>query len=124
MDIVNFKVGLRLQQLAQLHGVHFMIDEFIQAITKEKNQSIKPLIVELGKLFAIGQIQRLAEPIIEGGFICPMKWSMLYTDKEAALKAIRPHIAVLLDSFGIPDKYLLSEVVSGNPYEKFLNRAR
>ena len=53
-----------------------------------------------------------------------MKWSMLYTDKEAALKAIRPHIAVLLDSFGIPDKYLLSEVVSGNPYENFLNRAR
>ena len=53
-----------------------------------------------------------------------MKWSMLYSDKEAALKFVRPHTAVLLDSFGIPDKYLRSEVVAGNPYENFLNRAR
>ena len=28
-DIINYKVGIRLQQLAQLHGVHFMVHEFI-----------------------------------------------------------------------------------------------
>ena len=49
---------------------------------------------------------------------------MLNTDKEAALKRIRPHTTVLLDSFGIPDKYLRSALVSGNPYENFLNLAR
>ena len=70
----------------------------------------------LCKLFAITQIQRLAEPIIEGGFICPRKWSLLSIEKESTLKHIRPHTAVLLDSFGIPDKYLRSEVVKGNPY--------
>lgn len=37
MDIINHKVGIRLQQLAQLHGIHFMVDEFIQAIAKENN---------------------------------------------------------------------------------------
>lgn len=116
MDIINYKMGIRLQQLAQLHGVHFMVHEFLEAINREKDQSIKPLLVELCKLFAVGQIQRLAEPIIEGGFICPRKWAMLNNEKEAALKAIRPHAAVLLDSFGIPDKYLRSELVSGNPY--------
>jgi len=79
---------------------------------------------QLCKLFAIGQIQRLAEPIIEGGFICPRKWALLDNEKETALNSVRPHTAILLDSFGIPDKYLRSEVVHGNPYENFLNRAR
>lgn len=124
MDIINYKVGIRLQQLAQLHGVHFMVHEFIEAIGREQSADIRTLTAEVCRLFAISQIQRLAEPIVEGGFVCPFKWAMLSTDKEAALKAIRPHAAVLLDSFGIPDKYLRSEVVRGNPYENFLNRAR
>jgi hypothetical protein len=124
MDIINYKVGIRLQQLAQLHGVHFMVHEFIEAINKQQTPEIRTITTELCKLFAISQIQRLAEPIVEGGFVCPFKWAMLNTDKEAALNTIRPHVAVLLDSFGIPDKYLRSEVVRGNPYENFLNRAR
>lgn len=108
MDIINYKVGIRLQQLAQLHGVHFMVHEFAQAISRQNHQQLASLMTEICKLFAISQIQRLAEPILEGGFVCPLKWAMLATDKEAALRAIRPHAAVLLDSFGIPDKYLRS----------------
>lgn len=76
------------------------------------------------KLFAIGQMERLAEPIIEGGFICPVKWSLLNSEKDTILKELRPHVAVLLESFGIPDKFLRSEAVRGHPYENFLNRAR
>ena len=62
--------------------------------------------------------------LLEGGFVCPIKWKLLTAEKEAALKAVRPHTALLLDSFAIPDKYFRSEVVKGNPYENFLNRAR
>ena len=40
------------------------------------------------------------------------------------MKTLRPHIAVLLDSFGIPDKYLRSELTHGDPYLNYLNRAR
>jgi len=40
------------------------------------------------------------------------------------LKRLRPHTAILLDSFGIPEKYLRSELTQGNPYLNFLNRAR
>ena len=65
-------------------------------------------MTEVCKLFTVSQIQRLAEPIIEAGFICPVKWSLLSLEKEAVMKAMRPHLAVLLDSFGIPDKYLRS----------------
>ena len=78
----------------------------------------------LCKLFVITQIQRLSQSIIEGSFICPQKWSLLSREKEEAMKFIRPHTAVLLDSLAISDKHIRSEVISGNPYENFLNRAR
>lgn len=29
MDIFNYKVGMRLQQLAQLHGVYYTVNAFI-----------------------------------------------------------------------------------------------
>ncbi len=77
MDIINYKVGTRLQQLAQLHGVYYTVDAFVEAINKELTPQIKPILTDLCKLFAIGQIHRLSEPIIEGGFICPIKYSLL-----------------------------------------------
>lgn len=62
-DIINFKVGIRLQQLAQLHGIYFIINAFINAISKAQ-EDIRPVLVDLCKLFAVGQLQRLAQPII------------------------------------------------------------
>jgi hypothetical protein len=59
----------------------------------------------------------LAEPIVEGGFVCPVRFGQLQEQKEVLLKVLRPLTAGLLDSFGIPDKYLRSELVSGNPYQ-------
>ena len=64
MDIINHRVGIRLQQLAQLHGLHFMTNEFIKTIQAQTNPEIKQVLTDLCKLFTIGQIQRLAEPII------------------------------------------------------------
>lgn len=37
-DIINTKVGMRLQQLAQLHGVFYIVDSFTSAIAREQNQ--------------------------------------------------------------------------------------
>lgn len=67
-------------------------------------------------MFAIGQIQRLSEPILEGGFICPVKYNLLNDEKEKIFNRLRPIVAGLLDSFGIPDKFVRSELVRGNPY--------
>jgi hypothetical protein len=49
--------------------------------------------------------------------VCPIKFSQLESGKEIILKRLRPQTAGLLDSFGIPEKYLRSEVISGNPYQ-------
>ena len=122
-DIINFKVGIRLQQLAQLHGVHFVVDELIAAVANAE-ASIRAVVGDLCKVFAIGQLQRLAAPVIEGGFICPLKWAQLQLEKEELLKRLRPHTAKLVDAFCIPEKFIRSEVVKGDPYLNFLNRAR
>ena len=56
-------MGIRLQQLARLHGIYFMINENIKAISTAEEE-VRPILVDLCKLFAIGQLQKLAEPII------------------------------------------------------------
>jgi hypothetical protein len=37
-DIINQKVGMRLQQLAQLHGVYYIVESFDSAIAREQTQ--------------------------------------------------------------------------------------
>lgn len=124
MDIINYKVGTRLQQLAQLHGVYYTVNAFIEANDRELTPEIKPLLNDLCKLFSIGQIQRLSEPILEGGFICPNKWRLLNDEKEAIFSRLRPIVAGLLDSFGIPEKYIRSELARGQPYNVILQLYR
>jgi hypothetical protein len=69
-------MGIRLQQLAQLHGIYFMINENIKAISTAEEE-VRTILVDLCKLFAIGQLQKLAEPIIETASVCPQKWGLL-----------------------------------------------
>jgi hypothetical protein len=54
------KVGLRMQELAQLHGVYTMVSQFSQTIDQCDKLELKPLLQELCRLFAVSQIQRLA----------------------------------------------------------------
>jgi len=77
IDIMNHKLGNRLQQLAQLHAVIFTVNAFIGDIEAETHPSTKPILSDLCKLFTIGQIQRLSSSIIEAGFICPTKFALL-----------------------------------------------
>lgn len=116
MDIINYKVGTRLQQLAHLHGNYFTLLAYLQAFNAEKDTYIKPILADLYRLFAINQIHRNSEPIVEAGFICPRKFKLLGAEKEEILVRLRPMLAGLLDSFAIPDKYIRSEVAHGHPY--------
>ena len=40
-DVINYQAGIRLQQLAQLHGVLFILDQFTSAIYRENNSEIR-----------------------------------------------------------------------------------
>ena len=50
-------------------------------IDQVKDENIKKLLISLCKLFAVEQIQRLAEPVIESGSIDQLKWNQLRTEK-------------------------------------------
>lgn len=55
-------------------------------------------------------------PIIEGGYITPEQVEIFGQIKEAKLLKIRPILIGIVDGFGIPDKYIRSALISGNPY--------
>ena len=116
IDIMNHKLGNRLQQLAQLHAVIFTVNAFVGDIESEPRPSARPILEDLCKLFSIGQIQRLSEPIIEASFICPTKFSLLQQEKQRIFARLRPIVVGLTDSFAIPEKYIRSQLARGHPY--------
>lgn len=116
LDIMNHKLGNRLQQLAQLHAVIFTVNAFVGDIDAETHSGIKPILNDLCKLFLIGQIQRLSAPIIEAAFICPTKFALLEEEKQRIFARLRPIIVGLTDSLAIPEKYIRSQLARGHPY--------
>lgn len=62
-------------------------------------------------------ILKYSLPIIEGGFITPGQIAALRNFKELLLEYIRPHAANILDSFMIPDQFITSALMQGDPYE-------
>ncbi len=116
IDVMNHKLGNRLQQLAQLHAVIFTVNAFVGDIDAETHPSTKPILNDLCKLFMIGQIQRLSSPIIEAAFICPTKFALLEEEKQRIFARLRPIIVGLIDSLAIPEKYIRSQLARGHPY--------
>jgi hypothetical protein len=116
IDVMNHKLGNRLQQLAQLHAVIFTANAFVADIDAETHPSAKPILNDLCKLFMIGQIQRLSSPIIEAAFICPTKFALLEEEKQRIFARLRPIIVGLTDSLAIPEKYIRSQLARGHPY--------
>ena len=41
----------------------------------------------------------------------------LHDLKKDLIKKLRPDLIGLVDGFGIPDKYIRSALITGNPYE-------
>ena len=116
IELLNYQLGGRLQQLAQLHGSFYTLNAFIEAIKAEKNPHILPVITDLCLLFGMGQIQKLGQPIVESGVVSPQAMNALTPLREDILSRLRPTLVGLLDSLAIPDKYVRSELTQGHPY--------
>ena len=68
-------------------------------------------------LFGANVILKFSLPIIEGGFITPDQIAALKNFKELLLEYVRPHAANIIDSFMIPDQFISSALMHGDPYE-------
>ena len=82
----------------------------------EKNERIRVIAEELCKLFGINMILIHTSGLIEGGFISSNQISLLKKLKEVILNRLRPDLIGIVDGFGIPDKFIRSALISGNPY--------
>ena len=67
-------------------------------------------------LFGTSLILKYSLPIIEGGFITPDQISALRNFKEILLDHLRPHVVNILDAFMIPDQFINSALMHGDPY--------
>lgn len=75
-------------------------------------------------MFGVNFLLSHLNPAAEGGFITSAQTRSLFDLKEVLLKKLRPDLIGIVDGFGIPDKYIRSALISGNPYENYLELAR
>lgn len=68
-------------------------------------------------MFGVNFLLSHINPAAEGGFISSAQTRSLFDLKEALLKKLRPDLIGIVDGFGIPDKFIRSALISGNPYE-------
>ena len=121
-DITNEKMlnehaGLRLQQMAVMHSIYYTFNSFKEAINHEKDERIKEIATQLCLLYGSNLILIHSFPLIEGEYISNHHIGSLSKLKEHLLKKLRPNLIGLVDSFGIPDRFIRSALISGNPYE-------
>ena len=119
-QVWNEYLGVRLQKMALFHSIYYNYNSLREAIVNEKDEKIKLIAEKLCKLFGANMILTHSSFIIEGGFISPVQITSLKKLKEKTLNEIRPDLIGVVDGFGIPDKFIRSALISGNPYEVLL----
>jgi hypothetical protein len=115
--VINQSVGINLKDLAIMHSGYFTYDSFKMAVAEERDEKIKEITGDLCMLFGTNFLLSHLTPAAEGGFITPEQTRSLQENKEALLKKLRGDLIGMVDGFGIPDKYIRSALITGNPYE-------
>ena len=99
------------------HGHLYIFSYFKKALENDGSVNNREVIKNLCMLFGTSIILKNSLPIIEGGFITPDQISALKNFKELLLEHIRPHIISILDSFMIPENFINSALIHGDPYD-------
>lgn len=97
------KVQTHLLHLGKAYSVELAYDtytEFTSTIPDEKN---KALFDKLGCLFALSELRKDAAWYLEQGYIGSTKSKAMRQRTERLCTELRPHIATLVDGFGIPE---------------------
>lgn len=115
--MLNKIVGISLKELAVMHSGFYTFDSFRRAVVDEPNEKVKEITTNLCLLFGANFLLTHLNPAAEGGFITSAQTRSLFDLKEVLLKNLRPEIIGIVDGFGIPDKYIRSALIYGNPYE-------
>ena len=105
------KVQTHLLALGKAYSCEYAYSTFVEftaGISDEKN---KALFQKLGALYALHEIRIDASWYLEQGYISGVKSKAIRQRVERLSTELRPHIAVLVDGFGIPD-YLITAPIA------------
>ena len=123
-ELRNKHIGIKLQTMAMVHSAYYSYNSFREAIVMEKDERVKIILEQLCKLFGINMVLAHCGTIASGAFITKEQIATLKMLKEELLAKLRPNLMGIVDGFGIPDKFIRSALISGNPYEVLLWRRR
>ena len=100
-----------------MHAAYYTFNGFKEAINHEKDERVKEIASQLCLLYGSNLILTYASPLIEGEYIANHHIGSISKLKEVMLKKLRPNLIGIVDGFGIPDRFVRSALISGNPYE-------
>lgn len=104
------KVQTHLIALGKAYAVelaHQTYTDFVSEMTAGKN---KTLFEKLGALYALYELRKDAEWYLEQGYISGTKSKAIRQRVERLCTELRPHIGVLVDSFGIPEHCMTAPI--------------
>ena len=117
LDVWNKVAGCDIRKAGICHGHVYAFTYFKKALEQDSNVKNREVITNLCMLFGASSIIKYATPIIEGGFITPDQISALRNFKELLLERLRPHLISITDAFYIPEQFIQSALIHGDPYE-------
>ncbi|MFS4455891.1 acyl-CoA dehydrogenase [Maribacter sp. 2304DJ31-5] len=105
------KVQTHLLALGKAYSIELAyrtFTDFTEGIADTKNRA---LFQKLGTLYALHEIRKDASWYLEQGYLNGTKSKAIRQRTERLSTELRPHIAVLVDGFGIPDHCLSAPIV-------------
>lgn len=104
------KVQTHLLALGRAYSCELAYHKFFDFAAKIEDEKHRLLFHKLGTLFALHQIRQDAKWYLEQGYIGGTKSKAIRQRVERLSSELRPHIEVLVDGFGIPEKLLTAPI--------------
>ena len=126
MDIWNTVVGVKLQQLADIHTITFTIDLYYKSILAIKDEKTKKSLYNLGLLYIMENIINYSDLFSSLDCITNNFLKMVKEYFEKLLFVIKNDSLVLAEVFVYHDGILKSAIAHGNekPYENLYRMAK
>lgn len=105
------KVQTHLLALGKAYSCEYAYSTFVEFTASISDEKNKALFQKLGSLYALHEIRIDASWYLEQGYISGVKSKAIRQRVERLSTELRPHIAVLVDGFGIPD-YLITAPIA------------
>lgn len=116
------KTGVELCKASRLHVKAYLIKNYFNYVSQCTDPQIRPVLEQLGKLYALDSIQASFGHFAVGNYYSDDQHKALRLGIYTLLAKIRPNAIAIVDSFDFSDRELNSVLGrrDGNVYENLL----